>query len=72
VEDDAMKAFLSWLGDPYLHLLAIGTVVVAIGAAGASRGGDGSELCDHCGRVHDDPAACAPLASKALDDAPIR
>jgi hypothetical protein len=63
-EDDPMKTVLSWLGDPYLHLLAIGTIVVAIGTAGSSRG-DVGERCDQCERVHDDSTTCTQIALKS-------
>ena len=58
-----MKSVLSWLGDPYLHLLAIGTAVVAIGVAGSSRGESG-ERCDLCSRVHDDSTPCPQIAAR--------
>ena len=52
-----MKAILSWLGDPYLHLLGVGAIVVGIGVAGSSRG-DVGEPCDLCHRTHDDSNSC--------------
>jgi hypothetical protein len=61
-----MKTVLSWLGDPYLHLFAIGTIVVAIGASGPSRG-DVGERCEQCDRVHDNSTTCAQIALKPQD-----
>jgi hypothetical protein len=67
-----MKSVLSWLGDPYLHLLAIGTVVVAISAARSTRGGESAERCDACNRMHEDGGACPQLAANPLIEADRR
>ncbi len=66
-----MKTVLSWLGDPYLHLFAIGTIVVAIGASGSSRG-EAGERCEQCERVHDASTACTQVALKAQDVVGVR
>ncbi len=63
-----MKAILSWLSDPYLHLIAIGTIVVAIGAAGSS-GGEAAETCGLCNRAHDESRPC-PHVVAAGPEAP--
>jgi hypothetical protein len=66
-----MKTVLSWLGDPYLHLIAIGTIVVAISAAGPSRG-DAGERCEQCERVHDASTPCSQIALKSPGSASVR
>ncbi len=66
-----MKTVLSWLGDPYLHLFAIGTIVVAIGAGGSSRG-EAGERCEQCERVHDDSTTCTHVALKSQDLTGVR
>ncbi len=66
-----MKMVLSWLGDPYLHLIAIGTIVVAIGAAGSSRG-DSAERCEQCDRFHDSSVTCTQVALKSQGIAAVR
>ncbi len=62
-----MKTILSWLGDPYLHLLGIGTIVVAIGVA--SSGADSAEACALCNRSHDETRPC-PQVVAAGPEAP--
>ena len=57
-----MKAALSWLGDPFLHLLVIVLVVFAIGSrmTGESAQSDSSleNRCSLCRRVHVDSKSC--------------
>ena len=66
-----MKMVLSWLGDPYLHLFAIGTIVVAISAARSSRG-EAGDRCEQCERFHDPSTACTQVALKAQGIAGVR
>ena len=66
-----MKALLSWLSDPYLHLLGVGAIVVGIGVAGSSRG-DVGEPCDLCQRVHDESnASCLRVVATAPQDSEL-
>ena len=65
-----MKAILSWLGDPYLHLIGIGTVVVSIGLM--SSGGEPSEPCGLCNRPHDESRPCPQVVATSPDAAALR
>lgn len=65
-----MKAILSWLSDPYLHLIGIGTIVVAIGAAGSR--GDAGEACDLCHRNHDESRSCVRAVATAPQASELR
>ena len=65
-----MKAILSWLSDPYLHLIGIGTIVVAISAAGSR--GDAGEPCDLCHKNHDESRSCVRVASTVPQASDLR
>jgi hypothetical protein len=62
-----MKTIVGWLGDPYLHLVGIGLIVLAIGAGINSEPGRGeaSDRCDLCHRFHDESLGC-PNVPNAL------
>ncbi len=57
-----MKTILSWLGDPYLHLIGIATIVVAIAAGSSGRRGQVVQLCH---RNHDETRSCVQVATGA-------
>lgn len=57
-----MKTIWSWLGDPYLHLLAVVTVVVAVGVAGSSRA-EPADRCEFCQGAHDEANPCAAVVA---------
>jgi hypothetical protein len=61
-----MKAIFGWLGDPYLHLIGIGLLVLTLGSRLAAESSK-AELssygqCELCGRLHDDSKSCARSA----------
>jgi hypothetical protein len=60
-----MKAVLGWLGDPYLHLIAIGLLVLTLGSRLGAESTK-AELssysqCELCGRLHDDNKPCTRI-----------
>lgn len=66
-----MKAILSWLGDPHLHLIGIGSIVVAIGAT-SSGGGEAVETCGLCNRSHDESRPCPKVVATSPDPSALR
>lgn len=65
-----MKTILSWLGDPYLHLIGIGTVVVGIGLM--SSGGEAAETCGLCNRAHDESRPCPHVVATSPEAPALR
>jgi hypothetical protein len=65
-----MKTILSWLGDPYLHLIGIGSVVVAIGVM--SSGGEAAESCGLCNKVHDETRPCSHVVATSPETPAVR
>jgi hypothetical protein len=63
-----MKMIVGWLGDPYLHLVGIGLIVLAIGAGISSESGrsDATERCDSCQRFHDESVVCSKLPAALI------
>jgi hypothetical protein len=60
-----MKTVLGWLGDPYLHLIGIGLLVLTLGSR---LGAESTKVelsayseCELCGRLHDENKACSPI-----------
>ena len=62
-----MKAILGWLCDPFLHLLVIAAIVVAVGARMSSEpakaDASAEASCARCHRNHDDLKGCPQLAA---------
>ncbi len=58
---------LGWLGDPFLHLLVIGAIVLAIGSRITSQANRpeaaSEEHCDSCQTYHDVKRVCPQLIS---------
>jgi cytochrome c553 len=61
-----VKAILGWLCDPFLHLLVIGAIVLAVGARMSSEPAKADAAaeasCARCHRNHDDLNECPQLA----------
>ena len=72
-----MKAYLSWLCDPYIHVLLVGLVLIKI-ASTASVAEDAPEAkaprvlaCPRCGE-HLEQGGCPQLFAEARPKAPTR
>jgi len=72
----SMKAILGWLGDPFLHLLGIGLIVLAIGARMGSDPGKGdvgaADSCDLCLKIHEAAKPCARVIVSGVAPAQAR
>ena len=58
-----MKTILGWLSDPWLHLLGLVVVVLAVGsrmgATGSAKGDEvAATVCDGCAKKHDALRPC--------------
>lgn len=70
-----MKAIASWMSDPFLHLIGVGAVVLAIGmgmSSGDSAKGDAPakgapRQCDECFRTHPGHRTCSEAIITATD-----
>lgn len=70
-----MKAIASWLSDPFLHLIGVGAVVLAIGmgmssgdsAKGETPANDAPLHCDECFRTHPGSRTCSEAIIAATD-----
>ena len=69
-----MKAIASWLGDPFLHLIGVGVVLLGIGmgmSSGDSGDGDppskAAPRCVACAKSHPAGRTCSEAIASAPD-----